>query len=103
MSTPTRIRAIAKDGAYDVRLLITHPMDSGLRKDAAGQPIPPRYITHFSAALNGRVVISARWSYAVSQDPFLWFRVRQAKPGDTLTVTWKDNTGDGRTDSLVLA
>ena len=103
MSTPTRMRAMTKDGVTDVRLLMTHPMDSGLRKDAAGKPVAKHYITEVGATLNGRTVLSAKWSVAVSQDPFLWFRVRGAKPGDKLAVTWRDNTGDSRSDELVLS
>jgi len=103
MSTPTRMRAITKDGVTDIRLLMTHPMDSGLRKDASGQLVPQRYITDVKATLNGRTVLAAKWSVAVSQDPFLWFRVRGAKAGDKLSVEWHDSTGDSRSDDLVLA
>jgi len=102
MSTATRMRAILKDGATDIRLLMTHPMESGLRKDATGQLVPQRFITDVHATLNGRTVLSAKWSFAVSQDPFLWFRVQGAKPGDKLAVEWRDSTGDHRSDELVL-
>ncbi len=102
MSTPTRMRAISKDGVTDIRLPMTHPLDSGLRKDTSGQLVPQRYITDVKATLNGRAVLSARWSVAVSQDPFLWFRVQGAKAGDKLAVEWHDNTGDHRSDELVL-
>jgi sulfur-oxidizing protein SoxZ len=100
MSTPTRLRAITKDGLTDVRVLVTHPMDSGLRKDAAGTLVPIHYITDFQATVNGRQVLAAKWSVAVSQDPFLWFRLRDVKPGDMIAVTWRDNTGDTRTDQV---
>jgi sulfur-oxidizing protein SoxZ len=103
MSTPTRIRAIVKDGATDVRVLMTHPMTSPLRKDAAGQFMAAHYITDVKATLNGRHVLSAKWSVAVSQDPFLWFRVDGGASGDTVAITWLDNTGDTRTDSATVS
>ena len=102
MSTPSRIRAITKDGVTDIRVLMTHPMDSGARKDASGKLVPAHFITDVSATLNGRTVLSAKWGVAVSQDPFLWFRVQGAKAGDKLVIAWQDNTGDSRTDELQL-
>ncbi len=104
MATPTRIRAKITGDKTDVRVLMTHPMESGLRKTAAGQPIPAKFITEVSATLNGsRTLLAARWSAAVSQDPFVAFRFGGGKAGDKLVVTWKDNTGESRADEVVLA
>ena len=104
MSAPTRIRAVINGEKTDVRVLMAHAMESGLRKDAAGKPIPARFITEISATLNGsRSVLSARCSAAVSQDPFLAFRFSGGKAGDKLALSWKDNTGDSRTDEVTLA
>lgn len=102
-TTPTRIRAVIKDGATDVRVLMTHPMTSPLRKDAAGKFMAAHYITDVKATLNTRLVLSAKWSVAVSQDPFLWFRVQGGTTGDTVAITWLDNTGETRTDSVTLS
>lgn len=104
MGAPIRIRAKLSEGKADVRVLITHPMESGARKDPAGKPVPARFITDVSAVVNGsRKVLGARWSGAVSQDPFLWFRFDGAKAGDKLAITWKDNTGDAQTDEVTLS
>ncbi|MBT9487156.1 MAG: thiosulfate oxidation carrier complex protein SoxZ [Rubrivivax sp.] len=104
MGAPIRIRAKLADGNADVRVLMSHPMESGARKDASGKLVPALYITDVSATLNGsRTVLSAQWGVAVSQDPFLWFRFGGAKAGDKLAVSWKDNTGDSRTDEIALA
>lgn len=104
MGAPIRLRGKILDGKAEIRVLMTHPMHSGAQKDAAGKTIPAHYITDVSATLNGsRTVLAAKWSVAVSQDPFLSFRFSGAKAGDVLAVTWKDNTGDTRTDNLTLA
>jgi sulfur-oxidizing protein SoxZ len=98
------MRGKVTGGKAEIRVLMTHPMQSGAMKDSTGKLIPAKYITDVRAVLNGtRTVLAARWGVAVSQDPFLSFRFGGAKSGDTLAVTWKDNTGDSRTDTLTLA
>ena len=103
MADPMRIRAQIKDGVTDVRVLMAHPMETGLRKDAAGKTIPAHHITEVKATVGARTVLEARWSQAVSQNPFLQFRFGGAKAGDKLTVTWADNTGDKRTDEVAIS
>lgn len=103
MSAPTRIRALFKDGVTEVRALLTHPMENGQRRDAAGQPVAAHYITEVRATVGERTVLSARWGTAVSQNPYLQFRFRGAQPGDKVTLSWQDNRGDRRSDDAVIA
>lgn len=103
MAQPTRIRATLKDGVTDARVLMSHPMEGGLRKDAAGKLIPAHYITDVKASVGDRVVLACTWGTAVSQNPFLQFRFKGAQVGDKLTVTWTDNTGESRTDDSSIA
>jgi len=103
MSTPTRMRARLNGDVAEIRILMTHPMDTGTRKNAAGEIVPAHYITDVEITLGGRPVLSAKWSVAVSQDPFLACRAGGAKAGEKLVVSWKDNTGDSRSDEITLA
>ena len=98
MSEPMRIRATLQGDVADVRILMRHPMETGLRKDAQGQIVPAHFIQNVTVAHNGKIVLDAQWSQAVSRDPFLGLRVKGAKVGDKITVTWTDNNGDKRTD-----
>ena len=98
MSEPMRIRATLQGDVADVRILMRHPMETGLRKDAQGQIVPVHFIQNVTVAHNGKIVLDAQWSQAVSRDPFLGLRVKGAKVGDKITVTWTDNKGDKRTD-----
>jgi sulfur-oxidizing protein SoxZ len=98
-----KIRATTKDGVTEVKALMAHPMETGLRKDADGQPVPAHYISEVTATWNDKVVMAAKWGPAVSQNPFLQFRFKGGAPGDKVTVSWKDNTGDSRSDEAVLA
>ena len=103
MSEPTRMRATIRDGKVDVRLLMSHEMESGQRKDAAGKIVPAWHIQEVEAKLNGKSVMTAEWGAAVSKNPFLQFNVKGAKAGDKIAITWKDNKGDTRTDEATVS
>lgn len=82
---------------------MSHEMETGQRKDAAGKTIPAWFISDVTASLNGKAVFSAEWGPAVSKNPFLQFTVKGAKAGDKITVTWKDNKGESRTDEATVS
>jgi sulfur-oxidizing protein SoxZ len=102
MADPMRIRAVAKDGEVVVKVLMSHDMETGQRKDSSGKPIPAHYITHVSATWQGKVVLSAQWGTAVSKNPFLEFSFKGGKKGDKVQVTWTDNKGEKRTDEATI-
>ena len=97
-----RSRAQMAGDKATVRVLMSHEMETGQRKDTAGKPIPAWFIQEVSATLNGKAVLSAQWGPSVSKNPFLQFNVRGAKAGDKIAVTWKDNKGDSRTDEATV-
>jgi sulfur-oxidizing protein SoxZ len=103
MADPMRIRAKATGNIANVRVLMSHEMESGQRKDAAGNLVPAHFIQDLSASLNGKVVMSGEWGPSVSKNPFLEFNIKGAKAGDKVAVTWKDNKGDTRTDETTVA
>jgi sulfur-oxidizing protein SoxZ len=103
MADPMRIRAQAAGDKATVRVLMSHEMESGQRRDAAGKLVPAWHITEVSASLNGKPVLSAEWGPAVSKNPFLQFAIKGAKAGDKVTVVWKDNKGDTRTDEATVS
>lgn len=103
MSEPMRIRAQAQGDKTTVRVLVSHEMESGQRKDAAGKIVPAWFIQNISATHNGKIVISAQWGTAVSKNPFMQFSFKGGKAGDKVAVSWVDNHGDKRTDEAVIA
>ncbi|MEA3395215.1 MAG: thiosulfate oxidation carrier complex protein SoxZ [Pseudomonadota bacterium] len=103
MADPMRIRAQASGDKATVRVLMSHEMESGQRKDSAGKIVPAWYIQDVTASLNGKVVMTAEWGPAVSKNPFLQFVVKGAKAGDKISVSWKDNKGDSRTDEATVS
>ena len=103
MADPMRIRAQAAGDKVTVRVLMSHEMETGQRKDSAGKTIPAWFIQEVTAAHNGKTILSAEWGPSVSKNPFLQFNVKGAKAGDKITISWKDNRGDTRTDEAVVS
>jgi sulfur-oxidizing protein SoxZ len=95
MADPMRIRVTLKGNVADVKVLMSHPMETGQRKDpATGQTLPIHFIKNVVATLNGKPVLQAQWSQAISRNPFLNFRIRGANPGDRIAIRWEDNRGE---------
>ena len=103
MADPMRIRAQAQGSGAVVRVLMSHEMETGQRKDSAGKVIPAWHINEVTAAHNGKQVLSAEWGPAVAKNPFLQFTIKGAKAGDKVAITWKDNRGDTRTDEATVS
>ena len=102
MADPMRIRAQLQGDNAVVRVLMSHEMESGQREDASGKLVPAWHIQDVEAKLNGKTVLTAEWGPSVSKNPYLQFTVRGAKAGDKVTVSWKDNRGDSRTDEVAV-
>jgi sulfur-oxidizing protein SoxZ len=95
MAKSIKVRAKAKDGVATVKCLISHPMETGLRKDKkTGKPIPAHFIQEVTCEHSGKTVLSAQWNTSISKNPFLSFKFSGAKSGDTIKISWVDNTGE---------
>jgi sulfur-oxidizing protein SoxZ len=94
MAKSIKVRAKVKDGVATVKCLISHPMETGLRKDKkSGKVIPADFIQEVVCESGGKTVLTAQWGTAISKNPFLSFKFGGAKEGDTLKVSWVDNNG----------
>jgi len=105
MAETMKIRATLQGDVAEVKVLINHPMETGQRKDPdTGKTIPVHFIQLVTATLNGRPVLVAQWSQAISKNPFLAFKVKGAKVGDRVAVSWADNQGkNGAIETTVAA
>ena len=103
MADPMRIRAQVAGDKATVRVLMSHEMESGQRKDASGAVVPAWFIQDVTATHNGKVVMTAEWGPGVSKNPFLQFAIKGAKAGDKIGIVWKDNKGDSRTDEATAS
>lgn len=98
MADPMKIRATAKDGVTEVKVLMSHEMETGQRKDAAGAVVPAWYITEVTAQHNGKTVMQAEFGPSVAKNPYLSFKFKGGAKGDKVTVSWVDTKGDKRSD-----
>jgi sulfur-oxidizing protein SoxZ len=93
-----RIRASLAGDIVEVKILMRHDMETGLRKDAAGVLVPALYIKNLVAKHKDKVVFDANFGPSVSKDPFLSFKFKGGAVGDKVAVTWIDTAADTRTD-----
>ena len=93
-----KVRAKAKNGVVTVKGLISHPMETGLRKDKkTGKAIPANFIQAVDCEHNGAAVMNAEWGVAISKNPYISFKFA-GKSGDTVKISWSDN--NGKSDTL---
>jgi len=93
MADPMKARATMKGDVAEIRVLMGHPMETGERKGSDGKPIPRHFIQNLTVKLNGRTVVEGNISQAVSRNPVFSFRVKGAKTGDKVEISWLDNKG----------
>jgi len=103
MADPMKIRATTLGDSTEVKVLMSHEMETGQRKDAQGQTIPAWFIQNVTATHNSKTVLAAEWGPAVAKNPFLSFRFSGGKPGEKVVITWVDNKGDKRSDEATIA
>jgi sulfur-oxidizing protein SoxZ len=104
MADAMKMRATMDGNVADVKVLIQHPMDTGLLKDKkTDKLIPAHFINLVVATLNGKTVLDAQWGVGISQNPFIGFRIKGAKPGDKIGVNAVDNLGTKFEGEVVVA
>lgn len=103
MADPMKIRATLKGDVADIRVMMSHPMENGQRKDSAGATIPAHFIQQISVEVAGKTVIQGQTGTSVSRNPVFGFKVKGAKAGDKVVVKWKDSKGESRSDEAAIA
>ena len=103
MADPMRIRAKIEGDKTVVRVLMSHEMETGQRKDSAGKTVPAHFIQQVTANHNGKAVLAAHWGPAVSKNPYLQLQFAGAKAGEKVQIVWIDNKGEQRSDEATIA
>ncbi|PPB79733.1 sulfur-oxidizing protein SoxZ [Albidovulum inexpectatum] len=90
-----RVKVPSKASAGEVvtiKTLISHPMESGQRKDKDGNIIPRSIINRFTCDFNGQNVIDVTLEPAISTNPYFEFEARVDQSGE-FKFTWYDDDG----------
>ena len=102
MADPMKIRASIKGDVTEIRVLMGHPMETGAHKDAAGNTVPAHHIQTMTVEVGGKKVVDGQIGGSVSRNPVFGFKVKGAKAGDKVVVTWVDNKGEKRSDEATV-
>ncbi len=97
-----KMRAQLKGELTEVKVLMSHPMETGRKKDDFDRLIPAHFVQLVTATLNGKTVLEAQWGTGISKNPYLTFRLKGAKVGDIIQVTWLDNLGETATQNIAV-
>jgi len=103
MPDPMKIRANVVADVTEVKVLMSHEMETGQRKDAQGNVIPAWFIQNVTATYNGKTVLSAQWGPAVAKNPFVSFKFKGGAKGEKVMITWTDTRGEKRSDEATIA
>ena len=97
-----KMRAKLKGDITEVKVIISHPMETGRKKDDFGALIPAHFIQLVTATLNEKPVLEMQWGTGISKNPYLTFYLKGAKVGDIISVTWHDNLGATATQDVAV-
>ena len=86
----------------EVKTLVSHVMETGLRKDANGDIIPRMIINRFTCEYGGEMVIDMELHGAVSANPYVEFDI-MAGDATEVVFTWYEDGGAVYTETQQLA
>jgi sulfur-oxidizing protein SoxZ len=84
-----------------IKTLISHPMESGQRKDKSGNPIPRSIINRFTCDFNGQNVVDVTMEPAISTNPYFEFEATVPDAGE-FAFTWYDDDGSVYNDNKAI-
>lgn len=96
MTTPTPrivVRSnVRKGDVFVVKSIISHQMETGLRKNEHGETIPRKIIHKFTCTYGGAVVFGVDLHEAMSANPFIEFSLVATESG-RLEFIWEEDGG----------
>ena len=94
-------KSAAAGEAFTIKTLISHVMESGLRKDGDGNLIPQQIINRFTCDFNGENVVDMTLSGGVSANPYIEFDAMIDAAGE-FKFTWYDDDGSVYEDTKTI-
>jgi sulfur-oxidizing protein SoxZ len=99
VNVPPRAR---RGEVIEIKTLISHPMETGYRRNQLGARIPRDIIRLFVCTYNGTEVFRADIHPAIAANPFFVFSTVATESG-TLTFQWTGDNGFSATESAPIA
>lgn len=94
MSTGSvRIRSRLTNNKTHLDLLLSHPMESGLRMDKNNIGVPAWYLTEVDIFRNDVAVTSIQVGLIMSRNPAISVVLEGGAEGDVVGVRWRDSRG----------
>lgn len=107
MSRPIRARVrmpstAARGDEITIRVMATHPMESGNRRDMANELVPRDMIHRFTVDFDGERLLDIDIGTGVSSNPFFEFAVVAMHSG-AFTFAWHEDNGAIHTETARLS
>ena len=98
-----RGKAKEKKGIVTAKVLMSHPMEPGTRKDKkTGNLIPAHFIEEITCKAASKTIYTAYFGGAISKNPFLSFKFKGVAKGEVMEVAWRDNQGESGKTEIVI-
>jgi sulfur-oxidizing protein SoxZ len=98
LQVPTSAR---RGEAFQVRVLIQHPMETGYRRDMEGRAVPLNVVDSVVCRYGGRVVMRAQLGSGVSANPYLAFYAVAEASGEVVVEFTDDRGEQGRVSAML--
>jgi sulfur-oxidizing protein SoxZ len=85
-------KSATKGAVFPVKVLITHAMETGLRRDDRGRIIPRKIINAFACRYAGTVVFRVEFHESMAANPYLEFYLEATTSG-LLEFLWEEDGG----------
>ena len=95
LNVPKQVR---RGEAIEIKLLISHPMETGQRRDETGQVVPRNIVREVVCTYNGAEVVRLELFPAISANPFIHVAAR-AEASGPVVLTWTDDLGAAQTET----
>jgi sulfur-oxidizing protein SoxZ len=93
--------SVRRGEAFEIRVLVQHPMETGFRHDLDGRAIPINIVDKLACRYGGQEIFSAELGSGMAANPYLVFYALAEASGE-IVVEWSDDRGDqGRVSATV--
>ena len=93
--------AVKRGQAFEVRVLIQHPMETGFRRDDGGAAVAKNVIHRLSCTVNGVEQFRVEMDSGIAANPYLQFFAVADRSGEMI-LEWQDESGERGREAFML-